>query len=126
LNDVDSSIDALLLQTAQVTALGRPEKLQENYLSKWLHHSEGGNNFQYGAELVDTWDERNHSDFIGISRGSASDGDLAKVLRPGVIAAYDWFVTEALVKVLPRAWASRLSKNRVGFPYFHHHHGYSN
>jgi hypothetical protein len=88
--NIDSCTDALLLQTAQVAALGEPRDEQSNFLEGWFIHSSGGDNFQHGNELFGTW-SRSHQphDYVVLVQTPVDDTGIARLLKPGVRAAYD-------------------------------------
>jgi hypothetical protein len=52
--------------------------------------------FQRGTELLHTWDKDHKRDFIALVPGTADDGDLSRLFRPGVIK-----VTSMLLSWLP-------------------------
>lgn len=81
---VDSFVDALILQSAQVAALGAPEDEPLGNLQEWLKRDDGGNIFQRRTELIGTWDKDHKRDFIGLVPSSADRGGLSKLFRPWV------------------------------------------
>ena len=81
---VDSFVDALILQSAQVAALGAPEDEPLGNLQEWLKRDDGGNIFQRRIELMGTWDKDHKRDFIGLVPSSADRGGLSKLFRPWV------------------------------------------
>jgi hypothetical protein len=81
---IDSALDALVLQSAQVAALGAPDDEALENLFEWLKRDDGGNLFQRGTELIGTWDRDNKRDFIALVPSSADRGGLSKLFRPWV------------------------------------------
>ena len=84
MNRIDSYVDALILQSAQVAALGAPDDEALENLFEWLKRDDGGNLFQRGTELIGTWDRDHKRDFIGLVPSSADRGGLSKLFRPWV------------------------------------------
>jgi hypothetical protein len=84
---IDTPADALLLQTAQVAALGTPENEQLETLQGWLRHKAGGNLFQRGVEQR-IWDSNQRRDFVDLLGNSSNDGDIATLFKPLVDFIY--------------------------------------
>jgi hypothetical protein len=89
LTSTESFTDAFLLQTTQIIALSKPRDVKLRALKEWLVGSNGGNNFQRVAELLETWDKAfQQHDLVGLHQPPADDEGIARILKPGVRAAY--------------------------------------
>lgn len=86
--DSCSSIDAALLQVAQITAVSRPSEHNLNLLRDWLQRPDHGNSFLRGIESK-TWDvEKGCADFIAMAPQPTEQDPFSKALYriiPGFI-----------------------------------------
>ena len=64
-------IDALLLQAAGVTQLGKPRDYDVRFLQEWLKGSQEGAAFLRGRELKRAWDDVNMKDFVSLVNDDA-------------------------------------------------------